>query len=148
MSRNYDQITNPTGAELVPLYAQFQSTPQWLTLSGFLSYFQTNFTSPTVFTTITTPGDGFTINIEEDGQNRWALLRPTGALATGTIVLPSTAVATDGQEIIVTTTLQISGFTVSGNGATAVYGAPAVLAAEDSFKLRYNTQTTSWYKVA
>ena len=145
MSRNFTELLNPTGAELVPTYAQQQSTPLWLSLSGFLSYFQTNFTSSTYLTTISTPGDGFSINIEADGQSRWALLRPTGTLATGTIVLPAIGVAADGQEIIISSTEVITSFTVDKNDATAVYGAPTSMAVGDKFTLRYNTQTTSWY---
>ena len=114
-------------------------------MSGFLTYFQTNFTSPTVFTTITTPGDGFNIEIEQDGQNRWALLRPTGTLATGTIILPAPSVAIDGQTILISSTQIVTSFTVNGNGATVIYGAPTTLAAGDKFELRYNAQTTSWY---
>lgn len=148
MSRNYPPLENPTGAELVPTYAQFQSTPLWLSLTGFLSYFQNNFVSPTFTKTISTPGDGFNIEVTQDGKNRWALLRPTSALATGTIVLPSPTVAVDGQEVLITTTLQITSFTVDGNGATNVYGAPSTFAAEDCVTLKYEKQTTSWYKVA
>ena len=148
MARNYPQLLNPTGNELVPTYSQQQDTPLWLTLSGFLTYFQANFVSPTFVKTISTPGDGFNIVATQDTKNHWNLLRPTGALATGTLVLPAPAVAADGQEELVTTTYQIASFTVDGNGATAVYGAPSVIGAENSFKLKYELQTKSWYKVA
>ena len=119
----------------------------WVTISGLMNHFRQTFTSPAFVTTITTPGDGFTITATQDATNQWALLRPTGTLATGTFVLPAPAVCIDGQEILVTNTLQITSFTVNGNGATAVYGAPATLSAEDRFKLRYNALTTSWYGV-
>ena len=97
---------------------------------------------------MTTPANGFTLTIISDGQTRWELLRPTGNLATGTIVLPLFTDAADGQEIKVTSTLQIAALTVNGNGATAVYGAPLVLAAEDFFTLRYNLLTLSWYRIS
>lgn len=145
---NYSTLNPITGAENIPTYSGTRSTPLMVTITALLAYFRTTFTSPAFVTTISTPGDGFTITCTQDSTNQWALLRPTGALATGTLVLPAPSVAIDGQEILVTTTLQIAAFTVDKNGATALYGAPANLAAEDKFKLRYNALTTSWYCIA
>lgn len=137
-----------TSSDLLPVYNNTNGDARKLSLANLLEWFRTNFTNPAFTTDLQTPGDGFNITLTQDSKNYWLLLRPTSALATGTIVLPAPSVATDGQEVLVTTTLQIASFTVNGNGATAVYGAPSVLAAEDKFKLRYNTQTTSWYLVA
>jgi len=134
-----------TGADQLPLYVRSVSDSRRLALSGLLTWFRSNFTAPDYETTVVTPGDGFTETVTQDGLWRWLLLRPTSSLATGTVVLPAPAVAADGQQVLVTTTLQIASFTVNGNGATAVYGAPAVLAAEDKFTLRYNALTTSWH---
>lgn len=152
MSNNINQLPVVSLAELKTndLLAIFSSTngdTRKASITTLISLFKQEFTRPDYETTVHTPGDGFSITVTQDGLTRWELLRPTGALATGTLVLPAPAVATDGQEILVTTTLQISAFTVDGNGATAVYGAPSVLAAEDKFKLRYNLATTSWYCV-
>jgi hypothetical protein len=144
---NFSYLSPITGAESIPTYSSSRGAPLWVTISGLMNYFRQTFTSPAFVTTIATPGDGFTITATQDATNQWALLRPTGALATGTFVLPAPSVCIDGQEILVTTTLQITSFTVNGNGATSVYGAPATLAAEDRFKLRYNALTTSWYGV-
>jgi hypothetical protein len=144
---NFSYLSPITGAESIPTYSSSRSAPLWVTISGLMNHFRQTFTSPAFVTTITTPGDGFTITATQDATNQWALLRPTGTLATGTFVLPAPAVCIDGQEILVTNTLQITSFTVNGNGATAVYGAPATLSAEDRFKLRYNALTTSWYGV-
>jgi hypothetical protein len=137
-----------TSSDNLPIYSSVNGDARKLSLSSLVDYFQTNFTSQSYIKDIQTPGDGFNITVAQDGQYAWLLLRPTSALATGTILLPAPAVASDGQEVLVTTTLQITSFTVNGNGATAVYGAPGVLGAEDSFKLKYDLQTTSWYKIA
>lgn len=136
-----------SGSDNLPVYSSANGDARKLSLSNLLAWFQDSFTRQDFYKTILTPGDGFNETLEQTGFNRWLVLRPTSALATGTIVLPAPSVATDGQEVLVTTTLQISSFTVNGNGATNVYGAPAVLAAEDKFKLRYELQTTSWYCV-
>ena len=140
-------LSEVNGSDNLPIYNDANASTRKMSLNVFLSWFTANFTNPAFITNIQTPGDGFNITMTQDAKNAWLLLRPTGALATGTILLPAPAVCADGQEVIVTTTLQISSFTVNGNGATAVYGAPSVLAAEDKFRLRYNLQTTSWYAV-
>jgi hypothetical protein len=113
-----------------------------------ISYVQDNFTSPDYIENIYTPGDGFNIVIEQDAQRRWINLVPTGALATGTLVLPAPSVAADGQQVLITSTNQITTFTVNGNGATAIYGVPATFAAEDKVTLRYSKQQNSWHAVA
>lgn len=136
------------GSDNLPVYSSANGDARKLSLTALISYFQNNFTNTSKIATITTPADGFTLTVQQDGQSRWEILKPTGALATGTIVLPAPGVAADGQEILVTTSLQIASLTINGNGATAVFGAPSVLAAEDNFTLRYNQLSTSWYKVA
>jgi hypothetical protein len=136
-----------TAGTLFPVYVANQTDLRKLPLGDLVTYLQQNFTRGDFVKQIVTPGDGFNLEVEQDGQPRWVILRPTGALATGTIVLPSTSVASDGQEVLVTCTLQITSFTVNGNGATAVYGAPSALSAEDTFKLKYESQTKSWYNV-
>jgi len=140
--------TAVTSSDNFVIYSNQNGDARKLSSANLLEYIRTNLTDSDYITTISTPGDGFNITIEQDGQNRWALLRPTGALTTGTLVLPAPAVAVDGQEILVTTTNQVATFTLSGNGATEVNGDPTVLAVGDSFTMKYNTQTTSWYKVA
>ena len=136
-----------SGADNLPVYSSANGDARKLSLSALLSWFQDTFARQEFIKTISTPGDGFNITITQDGLNHWALLRPTGGLATGTLVLPAPSVATDGQEVLVTTTYQIAGFTLNGNGASEVNGAPSVLASGDNFKMRYESQTTSWYAV-
>lgn len=137
-----------TANSLLALYDNSNGDARKMSLTAFLSWLNGNFARQDYITTIATPGDGFTETVTQDGLNRWILLRPTGALATGTVVLPAPSVASDGQEVLITTTLQITSFTVNGNGATAVYGAPSTFAAEDAVTFRFNALTDSWYKVA
>jgi len=140
--------TNLASADLFVVFSNNNGDSRKISAANLLEYFRTNLTAADYLTTISTPADGFNITVTQDGQDRWELLRPTGSLATGTLVLPATAVAVDGQKILVTTTYQVASFTLNGNGATEVNGAPTVLAAGDTFTMQYNKQTTSWYKVA
>jgi hypothetical protein len=78
----------------------------------------------------------------------WALLQPAGTLATGTVTLPLNSATPDGTEVLITTTQQITAFTLALNGATAAYGDPATLAAEDNFRMRFYQPTNSWYRIS
>lgn len=140
--------TEVTGGDNLPIYSAANGDARKLSLTNLLAWFRANFTSAVFIKNIQTPGDGFNITMTQDGQHAWLLLRPTGALATGTILLPAPGVAADGQEVLITTTQPVTTFTVNGNGATALYGAPTVLSADDWFKLKYDSQTTSWYRAA
>jgi hypothetical protein len=49
---------------------------------------------------------------------------------------------------LITTTQQITAFTLNANGAAQLYGVPTTLAAEDHFRVRYFQSTNSWYTIA
>lgn len=65
---------------------------------------------------------------------------------TGTFTLPGTDDRTDKQEVTLHTVQALSSLTVDGNGAT-VNGAPASLAANGFFRLRFDAQSVAWYRV-
>jgi hypothetical protein len=88
-------------------------------------------------------GFSVTINPPTAGGSVYLLLTPTAGFAAGTIVLPTPPA--DRQEVSVVTTQAITTLTVSGNGAT-VTGSPSTLAANATFKLRYNAAgAAGWY---
>ena len=89
---------------------------------------------------------GFSVAINDSYQNVWLILQPTGTLAAGTLVLPSSANVIDNQEIIVNSTNQVTTLTISGNGSTDT-GAPSTISANGYFKLKYNSTVTTWYRV-
>lgn len=93
---------------------------------------------------------GFVVNITAAGnglgQNVFLLLTPTAAFAAGTINLPASTILSDGQDLLVTCTQAVNALTVGGNGAT-VNGAPASLAANGFFRLRYDKVNNSWYRI-
>lgn len=81
-----------------------------------------------------------------DGASMYLLLTPGGAYAAGTITLPAQALCIDGQELLVSCTQAVTALTVAGNGST-VNGAPANLAANGFFRLRFDGVFKAWYRV-
>ena len=133
----------------VPVYSPNNGDARRLPVSSLLQYFQQTFASPTLATNVYTPGTGFNVAVPTPvAAQQWMLIQPAGTLALGTITLPLNTQTPDGTEVLVTTTQQITGFTLALNGATAAYGAPSTLAAEDFFRMRFVQTTNSWYRIA
>jgi hypothetical protein len=133
----------------VPVYSPNNGDARRLPVSALLQYFQQTFASPTLATNVYTPGTGFNVAVPTPvAAQQWMLIQPAGTLALGTITLPLNTQTPDGTEVLVTTTQQITGFTLALNGATAAYGAPSTLAAEDFFRMRFVQSTNSWYRIA
>lgn len=109
--------------------------------SGFGEY-TTQYSSPSA--------SGFNITIsdgKDDNTNVHLILAPTAGYAEGTITLPPVTGVIDKQEVLINCTQQVTTLTVDANGATAVTGAPAILAADDFFRLKYDAATQTWYRV-
>ena len=133
----------------VPVYSPNNGDARRLPVSSLLQYFQQTFASPTLATNVYTPGTGFNVAVPTPvASQQWMLIQPAGTLALGTITLPLNTQTPDGTEVLVTTTQQITGFTLALNGATAAYGAPTTLAAEDFFRMRFVQAANSWYRIA
>lgn len=138
-----------SGGDQLPIYSPNNGDARRTPLSALLAYFQTTFAAPTLSTQLATPGTGFNIAVQTPvSQQQWLLLQPAGTLALGTVTLPMSTATPDGTEVLVTTTQQITSFTLALNGAAAVYGAPSTMAAEDFFRMRYVQATNSWYRIA
>jgi len=133
----------------VPVYSPNNGDARRLPVSALLQYFQQTFASPTLATNVYTPGTGFNVAVPTPvAAQQWMLIQPAGTLALGTITLPLNTQTPDGTEVLVTTTQQITGFTLALNGATAAYGAPTTLLAEEFFRMRFVQATNSWYRIA
>ena len=133
----------------VPVYSPNNGDARRLPLSALLQYFQQTFASPTLATNVYTPGTGFNVAVPTPvAAQQWMLIQPAGTLALGTITLPLNTQTPDGTEVLVTTTQEITGFTLALNGATAAYGAPTTLLAEEFFRMRFVQATNSWYRIA
>ena len=133
----------------IPVYTPNNGDARRMSINALLQYFQQTFAAPSLATSIATPGTGFNITVPTPvSQQQWMLLQPAGTLATGTITLPLNTQTPDGTEVLITTTQQISSFTLALNGASAAYGVPGNLAAEDFFRMRFVQSLNSWYRIA
>lgn len=133
----------------IPVYTPNNGDARRLPIGALLAYFQQTFASPTLATNVYTPGTGFNLAVPTPvAQQQWMLIQPAGTLATGTVTLPLNTGTPDGTEVLITTTQQITAFTLAGNGASQLYGAPATLAAQDFFRMRFVVATNSWYRIA
>lgn len=131
------------------VYAPNTGDARRLPMSALLAYFQQTFASPTTAVNVYIPTTGFVILLPDPvSQQQWVILQPPGLVANGQITLPLNTTTPDGTEILFTTTQQITTFTLNANGASAVYGAPGTLGADDFFRMKYYKPTNSWYRIA
>lgn len=142
-------LTTPSTGDQIPVYTPNNGDARRVPINALLQLFQTQFAAPTLSTQFATPGTGFNVAVQTPvSQQQWLLLQPAGTLAAGTVTLPLNTQTPDGTELLVTTTQQITSFTLALNGAAAAYGAPSTMAAEDFFRMRYYANTNSWYRIA
>ena len=148
MSTKLSRMDEIISGDMFAMASSNNSDYRLASLTTVLNWIKSSFSDPDPAEQIITPADGFNATVNQNGTSTRLILLPTASLLTGTITLPINTVAVDGQEVVVTNSLQIASLTIAGNGATNVYGAPTVLAAEDNFTLKFNKTTNSWYKVA
>jgi len=142
-------LSQVSGGDLLPIYVPNNGDARKVSITQLLTYFQSTFAAPTVSTNLYTPGTGFNIAAPTPvSEQQWILIQPASTLATGTVTLPLNTGTPDGTEILITTTQQITTFTLALNGAAAAYGYPTTLAAEDFFRMRFVQATNSWYRIA
>jgi hypothetical protein len=142
-------LSQASPGDQLAVYAPNTGDARRLPMSALLTFFQQQFASPTMATNLYTPGTGFNIAAPTPvSQQQWILIQPAGTMATGTITLPLNTSTPDGTEILITTTQQVTAFTLALNGAAAAYGDPGTLAADDLFRMRFYQPTNSWYRIA
>lgn len=91
---------------------------------------------------------GFSVQITDGSDSIWLRLTPTAGFAAGTIVMPASSNAIENQEVLINCTQIVTTLTMDGNGAT-VTGAPTTLAAANAFfTLKFDSVTTTWYRVS
>lgn len=142
-------LSQVSSGDQFPVYTPANGDARRVSVGALLQFFQQSFASPTLATSIFTPGTGFNVAVPTPvAQQQWMLIQPAGTLAVGTVTLPLNTQTPDGTEVLVTTTQQITAFTLAPNGATQLYGVPTTLAAQDNFRVRFVQATNSWYKIA
>jgi hypothetical protein len=141
-------LDSVTGGDLIPVFQAGNVDFRFGSVSTILDYFEQQFASPTVSTTVYVPTTGFNIAIGTPTSNLWVLMQPAGTLASGTITLPLNTIVPDGTEILVTSTNTVTTLTLAANGASNVFGGPTTIGATSPFRIRFYTATNSWYLVA
>lgn len=141
-----------TAGDLAVIFSTNNGDARAAAISVLLAYFQANLSSPgSLVTQYASPNaTAFAIQIAppSDGTSMFLLLTPTAGFAAGTINLP--AVAVDKQEVLVSCTQSVAALTVGAPLASPVpviNGAPAALAANGFFRMRYDGVNKSWYRV-
>jgi hypothetical protein len=141
-------LSQVSGGDQIPVYVPNNGDARRMSVTQLLQYFQTTFASPTVATNLFTPDTGFNVAVPTPvSAQQWMVIQPAGTLATGTITLPLNTGTPDGTEVLITTTQQITTFTLAANGAANLYGVPGALAAQDFFRMRFYQATNSWYRI-
>lgn len=127
--------------------ADFYGVP-WTTVAAFLAENYASLFNGGYSTQYAAPSaTGFSVSISDTGSNIHLILTPGAGYADGTIVLPDSTNCVDKQEVLVNCTQAVTTLVVNGNGATAVTGEPATLAANAFFRLKYDLLTSTWYRV-
>ena len=145
--RDLSSTTAVASGDLIPIASAANGVDLKMSVAQLLTYFGSAFASPTFTVQTGAPLSGATQTIGAVTTNIWLQIRPAGTIASLTIALPSTTSAFDGQQVIVTTSQNISAITVTSGGA-AVIGEPATLSAESAFILRYDLAALQWICVA
>jgi len=137
-----------SSGDQVPVYSPNNGDARRTSIGSLLTFFQQSFASPTVSVNFFVPGTGFNVTVPTPvSQGQWMLLQPATSLASGTVTLPLNTGVPDGTTVLITTTQDITTFSVALNGATAIFGAPTTLLATEFFTLRFYQPTNTWYRI-
>lgn len=137
-------VSEVKAGDQFPLWSTDNGGPRKAAASVVLAYIQDSLTFPAGLTTQYAAPSATAFSVAVAAANTWLILTPGGAYADGEIVLPATV--THGQEVLVNCTQAVTTFVVDGNGNT-VTGAPAALAANGFFRLRFDAIASVWYRV-
>ena len=142
-------LSQVSGGDQLPIYVPNNGDARKVSVSQLLQYFQQTFAAPTVATNLYTPGTGFNITVPTPtSEQQWMLIQPASTLATGTVTLPLNTGVPDGTQVLITTTQEITAFTLALNGAAAGFAFPPSLAPGAGFTVRYYQATNSWYNIS
>lgn len=137
-----------SAGDLLPAFVSDVGDARAVPVSVLAAYIQTLLTAvDDKVTQYAAPSaTGFTVTIPNTDESVWLVLTPVAGYAAGTIVLPSAEEAVDKQEVLVNCTQAVTTLTITSAGGT-VTGAPTTLAANAFFRLRFETVTSTWYRV-
>jgi hypothetical protein len=137
-----------SAGDLLPIYAANAGSTRKLSLTTLVAFIQSLVVSTdNKLTQYAAPSaTGFTVAVNNDNKSVWLILTPVAGYAAGTLVLPLLQNCIDKQELLFNTTQAVTALTINGNGST-VTGAPTALTANQTFKLRFDGVTKTWYNI-
>ncbi len=137
-----------SSSDQIPVYSSSNGDARKASLNALLTFIDGSFSQSEFPVQFATPSaTGFNVNVTDSGNNAWVIIQPAAGYAAGSITLPAVANCVDGQEIKVNCTQAVTTFTVNGNGATSVIGAPTTLAANGFFTMKYYSAYQAWYRL-
>lgn len=137
--------------DLIPIWSGDNGDTRRVSISALVTFVLSQIAANSGFVTqYSAPNaSGFTVMLAPpvSGTSVFLLLTPAADYVAGTISLPAQSTCIDGQEVLCSCTKAVAALTIDGNGAVAVNGAPTTIAANGSFRLRYDAISRSWYSV-
>lgn len=139
-----------SAGDVVPVYVQNQGDARGASMTVIAEFvLSTIEISGTDFVTqyALPAATGFSIQVNNTSENTHLIISPTGSFAAGTIVLPAFANLIEGQQVMVTITQPLAVLTITPNGSSVI-GAPTGLITNQTFRLKYDSASTTWYMVS
>lgn len=138
-----------SAGDVLPVYVQNQGDARGAAMSVIAAFvLSTIEISGTDFVTqyALPASSGFSIQVNDTSENTHLIISPTGSFAAGTIVLPAFANLIEGQQVMVTITQPLSALTITPSGSSVI-GAPSGLATNQTFVIKYDSASTTWYMI-
>lgn len=131
-----------------PVYSSANGDARKASGSALLAFIKANFASPDYTTVLVAPTvSGFVQPIGATSNNVWLIINAATDFAAGTVQLPPSTSAIDGQQVLVVTQNALASVTVTSAGASVV-GFPTSLGDNAFFAMRYSADMLTWYCVA
>lgn len=148
-----NQVSGLQPSDIIPLFVGMSQSTRRATLAQLMEFINEQLTANQSFETTqyAAPGaNGFLVQVIQPNTGNAdvrLIINPLTDFAAGTIQLPIFTTALDGQSVTITTTKSIAALTIDLNGASAGFGMPPSLGANDSLKVTYDAPSASWYMV-
>lgn len=135
------EIDELAAGDQLPVFSVRNGDSRKATLTTLLGFLAENLSVDRLVTQYAAPSaTGFSVAIAQN--NTHLILTPAAGYAAGTIVLPIAPV--DRDELLVNSTQAVTTLTFSGG---TVIGGPTGLAANDYFRLKYDSLLSRWYRI-
>jgi hypothetical protein len=141
-------VSSVAAGDLLAVFSQSLGADARVTITALATLLQTLIAATddkeTQYAAPSATGFSVTVTPTTTGGSVFLLLTPAAGYAAGTILMPASAV--DRQEVLVHCTQAVTTLTVGGNG-NDIAGAPATVAANGYFRMRFDGTVGSWYRV-